>query len=66
MAAWSAPIWMDRVDPNRHLQPGQMDIDGWMDIDGQGFPCNYLISLSDCHRAGDWSTANWRDLERSD
>ena len=34
---------------------------GWMDIDGQGFPCNYLISLSDCHRAGDWSTANWRD-----
>ena len=61
MAAWPAPIWMDRVDPNPNLQPGQMDMDGWMDKDGHGFPCNYLISLSNCHRAAAWRAANWRD-----
>jgi len=31
MAARPAPIWMDHVDPNPNLQPGQMDMDGWMD-----------------------------------
>lgn len=55
MAAWPAPIWIDRVDPNPNLQTGQMDKDGLMDRYRWAWMsmthCNYLISLSDCHCA---------------